>query len=401
MNETAAMLADAQHMRHADREWLSLALMQSRNQTLAWLALFERQANADAPAPDAQAADVESALWLAGHAGWRQERWIARNVLRSRGALADEWRAPLASIEPHADAWWSTESIGDLAQGPTAAPSFEATRAYLAETLETTLDLLRGAAPDDEGLHVYRAALFDEDALLHRFVALAQATRIEAAVSLLPARQLHAAREPLLFAAQRWPLGSPRGGFVPANEQWEHEEAVPEFEVDAQAVTWSQYAEFVEDGGYDEPRWWSAEGWRWLQRGERRTPRDVEQLRHGVLLRRFGRLQRAPATQPVSMVSWFEAEAWCRWAGRRLPTEIEWELAATRGASRGFVWGDVPEWVAGHARAWPGGAPVDGNLRVQRGVAWFEPRRLAHPKARRFFAADRDEGFVGFRSCAA
>jgi gamma-glutamyl hercynylcysteine S-oxide synthase len=401
MNETAATLADAQRMRHADREWLSLALMQSRNQTLAWLALFERQATADAPAPDAKGAEVEPALWLAGHAGWRQERWIARNVLRSRGPLADAGRAPLASIEPHADAWWSTEALGDLAQGSVAAPSFEATRAYLAETLETTLDLLRGAAPDDEGLHVYRAALFDEDALLHRFVALAQARRVEAAASLLPAQRLHAAREPLLFAAQHWPLGSPRGGFVPANEQWAHDEAVPEFEIDAQAVTWSQYAEFVADGGYDEPRWWSAEGWQWLQRGERRTPRDVEQLRHGVLLHRFGRLQRAPAIQPVSMVSWFEAEAWCRWAGRRLPTEIEWELAASRGASRGFAWGDVPEWVAGSARAWPGGAPVDRSLRVQRGVAWFEPRRLAHPKARRFCAADRDEVFVGFRSCAA
>ena len=161
---------------------------------------------------------------------------------------------------------------------------------------------------------------------------------------------------------------------MPANEQWSHDEALPGFEIDAQAVTWSQYAEFVEDGGYDEPRWWNSEGWLWLQRSERRSPRDVEQLRHGVLLRRFGRLQRAPTIEPVTMVSWFEADAWCRWAGRRLPTEIEWELAASRGASRGFVWGEVPEWVGGHARAWPGGAPVaNAASRVQRGVAWFEP----------------------------
>ena len=398
MNDTAATLADAERMRHADAEWLSLALMQSRNRSLAWLALFERHANAPAPQP---AAFFEPALWLAGHAGWRQERWIARNLQRARGAAADAAGAPLASIEPGADAWWSAAAPASGVKAPLPPPSFEATRAYLAETLEVTLDLLHSAAPDDDGLQAYRAALFDEDGLQRRFVALAQAQRLEAAAALLPERRLQALREPLAFAAQRWSLGSARGGHVPANEQWAHEEAVPEFEIDAQAVVWSQYAEFVEDGGHDETRWWTTTGWQWLQRSQRRCPRDVEQLRHGVLLRRFGRLLRAPAIEPASMLSWFEADAWCRWAGRRLPTEVEWELAAGRGRSRGFVWGQVPEWVAGHARAWPGGDSIgDHSLRVQRGVAWFEPRRLAHPKARRFLAAERDEGWAGFRSCA-
>lgn len=396
MNDIASLLADAARMRRADRDLLSLALMQSRNQTLAWLALFESAADAPGPQPPGH---FEPALWLAGHAGWLQERWIARNL--QRGRSTDAGCAPLASIEPGADRWWGTEGLADRAGWSAVPPTHEATRAYLAETLEVTLDLLRGAAPDDDGLHVYRAALFDEDALQRRFVALAQAQQIAAAQRLVPDRHGLAQRDPLAFAAQRWWLGSPRGGYVPANEQWAHEEAVPEFEIDAQAVAWSQYAEFVADGGYDDRRWWSEPGWRWLQATERRTPRDVEQVRHGVLLRRFGQVQRAPATGPVTMVSWFEADAWCRWAGRRLPTEIEWELAASQGASRGFVWGQVPEWVASHARAWPGAAAApDASLRVQRGCAWFEPRRLVHPKARRFMAADRDEGFAGFRSCA-
>jgi formylglycine-generating enzyme required for sulfatase activity len=398
MNDAASALADAERMRHADRELLSLALMQSRNRTLAWLALFDSAADAPEPQP---VLHFEPALWLAGHAGWQQERRIARNLQRSLGARADAGAAPLASIDPAADRWWGGVALADRAGWLAAPPTAEATRAYLAETLEVTLELLHGAAPDDDVLHAWRAALFEEDALLRRFVALAQARQIVAAPRLLPERRTLALREPLAFAAQRWALGSPPGGYVPANEQWAHDEAVPEFEIDAQAVAWSQFAEFVADGGYDEPRWWSEPGWRWLQAAARRAPRDVEQLRHGVLLRRFGQLQRAPATQPVTMVAWFEADAWCRWAGRRLPTEIEWELAASRGASRGFVWGDVPEWVAGPARAWPG-APErpDTALRVQRGCAWFEPRRLAHPKARRFAAAERDEGFAGFRSCA-
>ena len=386
MNDLSIDLADACGMRAATSDALSLALIQSRNRTLAWLALFE----GDDPTQG------QPALWLAGRAAWMQERGIARNLQRSRGhAVADAPNAPLASIDVNADRWWGQEFAFEG-----EAPSFEATRAYLAETLEITLDLLHGAAPDDNGLHVYRAALFAEDAQLLRFVALAQAQQQERALRLLPERGLRAAREPLWFAAQSWSLGSPPGGYVPANEQWAHDEAVPEFEIDAQPVAWTQFAEFVEDGGYDDPRWWSQAGWQWLRMSERRAPRDVEQLRHGVVLRRFGQLRRAPAGEAVSLLSWYEADAWCRWAGRRLPTEVEWELAASLGMSRGLAWGDVPEWVAGRARAWPGGTAVDAALRVQRGVAWFEPRRLAHPKARRFAAADSDEGFAGFRSCA-
>jgi gamma-glutamyl hercynylcysteine S-oxide synthase len=374
-------LDDAAAMRRADRELLSLALMHARNRTLAWLSLLDR---------------LPAACRLAGRTAWWQERWIARNVQRSRGAAADATRAPLASIEPLADGWWA--QVGhDASDDP--GPTPEALRAYLAETLEVTLDLLAAADDSDDALHWYRAALFEEDAALLRLAALAQQQRIDVR-RLLPERPLRPVRTPLWLPAQCWSLGSARGGFVPPAEQWAHEEAVPEFEIDAQPVTWQQFAEFALDGGYDDVRWWSEDGARWLQADARRTPRDVEQLRHGVVLQRFGQLVRAPAGEAASMLGWYEAQAWCAWAGRRLPTEVEWELAASSGASRGLTWGDVPEWTAGRARAWPGGpAVIDETWRVQRGAAWFEPRRLAHPKARRFVAPEYDEGFAGFRSC--
>ena len=417
MNPTATTLADAQAMRHADADWLSLALMAARNQTLAWLSLFEAGAEAEAQAAAAsgqppQQSAFQSALQLAGHVAWRQERWIARNLQRrSRVDGADDARAasaPLASIEPQADAWWSQSAAlqGNLhAHDATDAAS---TRAYAAETLETTLELLHTAERDEVGLHLFRAALFDEDRWQRHFVALAQAHRIEAAARLLPERRLLAAREPLRWGAQAWQLGSPRSGFVPANEQWAHEVAVPAFEIDAQPVGWAAFAEFVADGGYDEPAWWSDAGRAWLQASQRRSPRDVEQVRQGVLLRRFGRLQRAAGIEPATGLAAHEAQAWCRWAGRRLPTEVEWELAASRGTGQGFVWGDVAEWVGGSARAWPGAQAATAfddraeqpGSSVQRGVAWFEPRRLAHPKARRFVAAEVDDVFAGFRSCA-
>jgi gamma-glutamyl hercynylcysteine S-oxide synthase len=371
-------LEDAAAMRLADRELLSLALMHARNRSLAWLTVLER---------------LPAACWRVGRAGWWQERWIARNVQRARGPAADATRAPLASIEPQADAWWALPAPG-------AGPAPEALRAYLAETLDVTLDLLAATDGSDDALHWYRAALFEEDAVVLELATLAQQQRIDVR-RLLPERVLRPTRPALWFPAQRWSLGSARGGFVPAGEQWAHEAQVPEFEIDAQPVSWQQFAEFVADGGYDDVRWWSEDGAHWLQADARRTPRDVEQLRNGVLLQRFGQLVRAPAGEAASMLSWFEAQAWCAWAGRRLPTEVEWELAASSGASRGVVWGDVPEWTAGRARAWPGGPAVaEATLRVQRGTAWFEPRRLAHPKARRFVEPGRDDGFAGFRSCA-
>ena len=77
-------------------------------------------------------------------------------------------------------------------------------------------------------------------------------------------------------------------------------------------------------------------------------------MRHGVLRRRFGELSRVAGAEPAVHVSAFEAEAWCRWAGRRLPSEVEWEAAAHQGATRGFRFGDVWEWTASTFRPYPG-----------------------------------------------
>ena len=174
-------------------------------------------------------------------------------------------------------------------------------------------------------------------------------------------------------------------------------------------MSWARYIEFAEDGGYDQRELWTEAGWDWLQASGRRAPRDVEQLRGGVLVQRLGELQRVPAGQPVLHVSRHEAQAWCQWAGRRLPTEPEWELAALRAGSRGFVWGDVFEWVAGSARAWTGHATTPGSLDrlpaplsqgVLRGASFVTAPRWRHPKARRFAPPQADQAFCGFRSCA-
>lgn len=398
MSLRAPALDDPVAIRHAGRDLLSLALIDARNLTLRWLEVFE------ARGAEAHAEGGRSALWLAGHAGWYQERWIARHLQRGRGDQADPQAPPLASIEPRADAWFDS---GDL-----PPPDAGTVRRYLADTLETTLELLAASGERDDELHAYRAALLHEDrlseALAERAAALQLRRQPEPAPPFAPL-PTRVDREPLWMPAARLQLGSARGGFVPDLERWAETVAVPEFEIDAQAVSWERYIEFAEDGGYDRAEWWTEAGWAWAQAQGRRAPRDVEQLRGGVLVQRGGALQRAPAGQPALHVSRHEAEAWCRWAGRRLPTEPEWELAALTARSRGFVWGDVFEWVAGSARPWAGHAPTPGSLdrlppprtlAVLRGASHATPPRQRHPKARRFVPPETDHAFCGFRSCA-
>jgi gamma-glutamyl hercynylcysteine S-oxide synthase len=118
-------------------------------------------------------------------------------------------------------------------------------------------------------------------------------------------------------------------------------------------------------------------------------------------------------SQPAMHVTWWEADAWARWAGRRLPTEVEWEMAAHVAGRRGFRWGDVKEWVASTLRPWPGfqadvwtqGGDLEaqalfGQARVQRGASFAARARMKHPKLRGYALPGRDDAFVGFRSCA-
>jgi ergothioneine biosynthesis protein EgtB len=390
--------------RVAGREPLSLALIDARNHTLQRIAAFDAAQGAN-PSSDAQDG-AASPLWTLGHIGWFQEYWIARNVQRARGERADPTLPRLASILPDADRCFEPAGEERAAPGPHALPDLDTLKQYLLETLETTLDLLSGTPDDDDALYFYRLALFHEDRHGEALIERAQALGVDPGV--LPTPRALAARAPLLFPATRFRLGAELGGFVFDNEKWAHEIELPEFEIDAQVVSWAQYAEFVEDGGYDERGHWSEAGWDWVQ--GRRTPRYVDQMRHGVLQQRFGQLMRVAANQPAMHLSGFEAEAWCRWAGRRLPGEAEWEAAAVQGATRGFRWGDAWEWTASTLRPYPGfvagpdraySPPSFGVHRVLRGASACTSARLRSERFRRFEKPGNNAGFFGFRSCAA
>ena len=403
-------------MRRAGRELLSLAFMDARNHTLQLLAACEQADDAGQLAVP-QAAALELPVWIAGHIAWLCEYWIGRNPSRYLGAACPADGVRLASIEPMADRWFNPALVPHAARWEIELPDYATVRAYLLETLESTLELLDRTPDEDDTLHFFRAALFHEDMRCEQLMTIAQAAGVPLKVA-IPAGQQ--AREPLLVPAQRWALGSQPGGFVFDVEKWAHDVDVPEFDIDAQPVSWGQYSEFVDDGGYDDAGFWQPQGWQWLQREAgsegRRAPRHVEQIGSAsgaVMQMLFGKSQRMSASQSAMHVSWWEADAYARWAHRRLPTEVEWELAQHAAGRRGFRWGDVREWTASTLRPWAGytqdawsrDTPFEAHLlfgraRVQRGASFATRLRLKHPKARGFALPDRDEAFVGFRTCS-
>ncbi len=396
---------------------LSLALMDARNYTLHLFGEYQRLlAYGGWQVP--QLPQLNPPLWELGHIGWFQERWIGRNLQRSQGVAADPSAARLASWLPDADRWWDSSHVAHDTRWQLDLPGVQAIRDYLLQTLESTLELLERAEETDDALYFFRLCLFHEDMHGEAFAQMAQTLGLTLEAPLLRSLTPSAAtlREPLSLPACRWTLGSTGQGFVFDNERRPHSVDVPEFEIDAQPVSWSQFVEFVDDGGYDQPALWSGAGWAWLeaisQTEGRRGPRYVDQIgvaSGAVMQNRFGRPTRMSPNQPAMHMTWWEADAWCRWAGRRLPTEVEWEVAAHTAGRRGFAWGGVWEWTASTFRPYPGfepdpytdySQPWFGSHQVLRGGSFATRARMKSAKYRNFFQRERDDVFCGFRSCA-
>jgi gamma-glutamyl hercynylcysteine S-oxide synthase len=152
------------------------------------------------------------------------------------------------------------------------------------------------------------------------------------------------ARE-VLIPAGPFTMGTSVEPWALDNERPAHQVEVAAFWLDTVPVSNAGYAAFVADGGYDNPRWWVPAGWQHRQQAGLQAPLFWQRDGDWWLHRRFGRVQRLVADEPVQHVSWYEADAYARWAGKRLPTEAEWEKAARHdpatGRSRRYPWGDA------------------------------------------------------------
>lgn len=194
----------------------------------------------------------------------------------------------------------------------------------------------------------------------------------------------HAWPDDVLVPAGPFTMGTSTEPWALDNERPAHDVDLPAFWIDAVPVSNGDYLRFMADGGYDDPRWWAAAGWEHRQGAGIVAPLFWVRGGDHWLRRRFGHLEPVPLDEPVVHVSWYEADAYARWAGKRLPTEAEWEKAArhdpTTGRSRRFPWGDddpTPERAnlgQRHLRpapvgAYPGGVSAYG-VRQLMGDVW-------------------------------
>lgn len=151
------------------------------------------------------------------------------------------------------------------------------------------------------------------------------------------------AGEMVRFPGGRVIIGTDDRSAAYDNERDAHEVELPPFRIDAHPVTNSRYLEFMEDGGYSERRHWSDAGWAWLQEAAVEAPKYWVRESGGWSVQSYDRTGPVEPTHPVCHVCWYEAEAFARWAGKRLPSEQEWEAAASwdpaAAAKRSYPWG--------------------------------------------------------------
>jgi len=244
--------------------------------------------------------------------------------------------------------------------------------------------------------------------------------------------------------------------FLFDNEKWAHPVTVEPFEIAKSPVTNKEFQAFTDDGGYEHEAFWDADGWTWRRQADAEHPVYWQADGPGKwLLKRFERTLPLSPDEPVIHVNWYEANAYCHWAGLRLPTEAEWEAAALGEAAadgvlaatkRRYPWGDMPpefshanldgralgpvdvaalsagdssfgcrqmlgnvwEWTANTFNAFPGFSAdaykeystiLFGDTKVLRGGAWTTRRRMIHGTYRNYFQAHRRDIFAGFRTC--
>jgi iron(II)-dependent oxidoreductase len=389
--------------RTANATELAGALEDARDYTLALFGCFAA-AGYDEPVRVPPLPTLNPPLWEIGHIAWFAEWYILREAASSAPDAAHGH-----SLLTKGDDWFDSNTVPHDARWNLGLPSAGQIRTYCNEVLDRVLDKLSRAGADDAALYPYRLALAHEDMHGEAFFYTLQTLGVALPPGLDAQPPRPWAEGEIRFPGGTLQMGSAEGsGFVFDNERQTYPTYVPSFIMDSTLVTNQQYAEFVADGGYEHPQFWSKGGRDWLMRQEHSAPRDwVRDGRHWRCVR-FGRTTSLAPHEAVRHVSLYEAQAYCLWAQRRLPTEAEWEFAAMAGHPA-WHWGELWEWTCSPFAPYPGfsadayreySEPWFHTHQAVRGASFVTRARLRSPKYRNFYLPERNDIFVGFRTCA-
>lgn len=344
--------------------------------------------------------------WELAHVAWFAEFWTGRGPHR----VGDDGLVHAARPPRHCgpDAHHDSARLPHAQRWDIAWPGRAVLAERLAAQLEATLQAVQPEA-DDGALYFHRLALFHEDMHAEAFTWLRATLALPCPEGLaLPG--LPAARDELAIAGGPVVLGCAPAtpGFAFDNEQPGLRIDLAPYRIDSRCVTQDEFRAFVDAGGYDEPAFWPGAAGAWRAASGRSHPARWRRTAQGWQQRWFDRWQPLQPAAPVVHVNAWEAEAWCRWAGRRLPRAAEWEQAAA--TQPGFHWGgSVWEWTADDFAPYPGfapgpykdySAPWFGDHRELRGGAFATHARLHDRRYRNFFGPARSDVFAGFRSAA-
>lgn len=367
--------------------------------------------------------EASPAKWHLAHTTWFFETFLLREHLPGWAPSEPEWEVLFNSYYESVGAQWPRERRGLLSR-----PTVEQIYAYRARVDEAMATLLRDALP--QILRLAEIGLHHEQQ--HQELLLTDLKHAFASNPLSPVyRAAPPAPDPVEPAARSWrsygggirAIGASDSGFSFDNERPQHAYLIAPFQIADRLVTAGEWIDFIDDGGYRDVRLWLSNGWDAVQREGWRAPLYWEQ-RDGAWWRgTLGGLVAVDPAAPICHISYFEADAFATWAGARLPTEREWEVASADArppsldepedlepqpvAHDGFF-GQVWQWTRSAYAPYPGYRAPDGALgeyngkfmceqTVLRGGSRFTPPGHIRATYRNFFPAATRWQLAGLR----